>query len=256
PAANFEASETTLLVGESTNFTDLSSGEPTSWEWTFEGGDPATFSGQNPPAVTYDSEGTFDVTLVVSNDVGENTLVREDYIVVGYAPEADFEATPLTLLEGQSVTFTDMSTNNPESWSWTFNGGVPAASSAQNPVVTYNDFGVYDVTLEVTNQFGADSETKIEYIIVNGVGIEQLSLEEEKLIVYPNPASDIINVVTLPNTEAQVRILSAVGKQVLAKQITDEKTTLNVGNLPSGIYIVEMIDTANGQRITKRLIVK
>lgn len=256
PAANFEASETTLLVGESTTFTDLSSGEPTSWEWTFEGGDPATYSGQNPPAVTYDNDGTFDVTLVVSNEVGENTLVREDYIVVGYAPEAGFEASPLTLLEGQSVTFTDMSTNNPEDWSWTFDGGVPATSSAQNPVVTYNEFGVYDVTLEVTNQFGSDSETKTEYIIVNGVGIEQLSLEEEKLIVYPNPANDIVNAVTLPNTEAQVRILSAVGKQVLAKKISGEKTTLNVGNLPSGIYIVEMINTDNGQRITKRLIVK
>ncbi len=256
PAANFEAAETTLLVGESTTFTDLSSGEPASWEWTFEGGDPATFSGQNPPAVTYDSEGTFDVTLVVSNDVGENTLVREDYIVVGYEPEADFEATPLTLLEGQSVSFTDMSNNNPESWSWTFNGGLPAASSAQNPVVTYNDFGVYDVTLEVTNEFGSDAETKIEYIIVNGVGIEQLSLEEEKLIVYPNPAIDIVNVLTLPDTEAQVRILSAMGKQILTKKISDEKTTLNVGNLPSGIYIVEMLDTTIGQRITKRLIVK
>ncbi|MDZ7775610.1 MAG: PKD domain-containing protein [Bacteroidales bacterium] len=128
-----EADETTLLVGESTTFTDLSSGDPETWEWTFEGGDPATYSGQNPPAVTYNEAGTYDVTLTVSNEIGTNSLTREDYINVGLEPVADFESSAQNIVEGTTVQFTDLSENDPDTWSWSFNGGTPSTSGLQNP---------------------------------------------------------------------------------------------------------------------------
>jgi agmatine deiminase len=82
-------------------------------------------------------------------------------------PTADFSANITTVGTGGSVQFTDLSTNNPTSWYWTFEGGTPAASTAQNPVVTYNTAGIYDVSLTVTNSAGSDTETKIDYITVN-----------------------------------------------------------------------------------------
>lgn len=81
-------------------------------------------------------------------------------------PVADFSGTPTTLNEGQNVTFSDLSTNNPTSWSWSFPGGTPASSTSQNPSVTYNTEGTYDVTLTVSNSAGSDSETKNAYITV------------------------------------------------------------------------------------------
>jgi uncharacterized repeat protein (TIGR02543 family) len=81
-------------------------------------------------------------------------------------PVADFSVDQTTINEGQTVNFTDLSTNAPTSWSWTFAGGTPASGTAQNPSVTYDTAGTYDVTLTVTNSAGSDTKTKTDYITV------------------------------------------------------------------------------------------
>jgi PKD repeat protein len=85
-------------------------------------------------------------------------------------PVANFTASATTITAGQSVNFTDTSTNSPTSWSWTFAGGTPSASTAQNPSVTYNTAGTYTVSLTATNSAGSDTNTKTNYITVNAVG--------------------------------------------------------------------------------------
>lgn len=80
-------------------------------------------------------------------------------------PTTDFSA-PTTVCEGTTAQFSDISTCNPTSWSWSFPGGVPATSTAQNPVVSYATAGTYDVTLTTTNAFGTDTEVKNGYITV------------------------------------------------------------------------------------------
>lgn len=81
-------------------------------------------------------------------------------------PIANFSGTPAQLLTGGSVDFTDLSSGNPTSWQWVFEGGTPTASAQQNPTVTYNTAGIYTVTLTVTNANGSDTEIKNNYIIV------------------------------------------------------------------------------------------
>jgi lysyl endopeptidase len=87
-------------------------------------------------------------------------------------PAADFSASPTTVEVGSSVQFTDLSTNTPTSWSWTFEGGTPSTSTAQNPTVTYNTIGTYNVSLTASNAAGSDTETKTDYITVQEVVIE------------------------------------------------------------------------------------
>ncbi len=105
------------------------------------------------------------------NADGSNTLTKNAYITVTSPspPVAKFTVSATTINVGQSVTFTDQSTNSPTSWSWTFAGGSPANSSDQNPVVTYNTPGTYDVTLTATNAGGNNTITKTAHITVNGV---------------------------------------------------------------------------------------
>jgi uncharacterized repeat protein (TIGR02543 family) len=81
-------------------------------------------------------------------------------------PVANFSGSPTTVNEGQSVSFTDLSTNSPTSWSWSFPGGTPSSSTAQNPTVTYGAAGTYNVSLTATNSAGQDTETKTNYITV------------------------------------------------------------------------------------------
>ena len=81
PVAYFEGTPTTVTVGESVDFTDLSLNDPTSWEWTFAGGTPETSTEQNP-TVAYYTEGTYAVSLTVTNDEGSDTKTVADYITV------------------------------------------------------------------------------------------------------------------------------------------------------------------------------
>jgi hypothetical protein len=81
-SAGFVASETILLSGGLVHFTNQSSGIPDSWEWTFEGGNPATYLGQDPPDIQYANGGVYDVGLVVSDGEKSDSLLLKDYIQV------------------------------------------------------------------------------------------------------------------------------------------------------------------------------
>jgi PKD repeat protein len=113
------------------------------------------------------------VTLTASNAFGSDTETKVNYITVeppGQPPVADFTASATTITEGDSVNFTDLSTNDPDTWDWTFNGGTPSSSTLQNPTVTYYTQGTYTVTLTASNAFGSDTETKVNYITVEPAG--------------------------------------------------------------------------------------
>jgi PKD repeat protein len=312
PVADFTGTPTIVQVGSSVTFTDQSSNTPTSWSWSFPGGTPSSSTVQNP-TVTYNTVGTYSVTLTVTNSAGNDTITKTNYITVqqvvityctsqgnnqnyeyiagvqvgslnntsgasGYTdytamtanltaggtagvsltpgfvsssyteywkiwidyngdgdfvdsgeevfsgsgssvvngsfsvpasasgtvtrmrvsmkygsaptscesftygevedytvsitggtvlpPVAEFTASATTITVGDSISFTDQSTNNPTSWSWSFPGGTPGTSTAQNPTVTYNTAGTYNVSLTVTNSAGNDTETKTNFITV------------------------------------------------------------------------------------------
>lgn len=169
PIANFTGTPLTGCNSLTVTFTDASVNTPTTWNWTFVGGAPAAFSGQNPPLVTYGAPGTYTVTLTVSNASGSDVETKTNYITVNNCPPpvADFSALPNNVCAGSNIQFTDLSTNTPTSWSWTFPGGTPAASALQNPIVNYTLPGVYNVTLTATNAYGNNTITKTNYITIN-----------------------------------------------------------------------------------------
>ncbi len=82
PVAQFTANNTSIAPGGSVNFTDQSTGTPTSWSWTFPGGSPGTSTAQNPSNIVYAAAGTYDVTLTVTNAQGSNTMTKTNYITV------------------------------------------------------------------------------------------------------------------------------------------------------------------------------
>jgi PKD repeat protein len=170
PVANFTASTFNITTGQSVNFTDLSTNNPTSWSWTFTGGSPASSTSQNPTNITYNTAGCYQVSLTATNSAGSNTSTQTCYITVTnpvIVPVANFTASSVNITTGQSVNFTDLSTNNPTSWSWTFTGGTPASSIAQNPTnITYNTAGCYQVSLTATNSAGSNTSTQTCYITV------------------------------------------------------------------------------------------
>ncbi len=81
-------------------------------------------------------------------------------------PSAGFSSDVQEILAGRTVTFTDNSTDAPVQWFWTFEGGTPEFSDAQNPEVVYTEKGVFDVSLIVSNELGADSIIMESFITV------------------------------------------------------------------------------------------
>lgn len=84
------------------------------------------------------------------------------------SPVADFTANITSIKVGQTVNFTDLSTNQPTSWSWTFGDG--GTSTIKNPSRTYTASGLYTVSLTASNATGSDKKTKTNYIQVDAVG--------------------------------------------------------------------------------------
>jgi subtilisin family serine protease len=81
PIAYFMADSTDIVEEDTVHFTDLSQNNPAVWEWHFQGGTPET-SGEQNPVVVYSAPGYYDVTLIVSNNHGSDTLTVPDYIIV------------------------------------------------------------------------------------------------------------------------------------------------------------------------------
>ena len=171
PIAAFVGNPINITVGQMVNFTDLSLNTPTSWNWSFTGGLPNTSTQQNPSNVMYNFPGCYQVSLTVSNAFGNDSETITCYINVSssaIAPVAAFTANTFNITTGQSVNFTDLSTNNPTAWNWQFTGATPATSTQQNPGgITYNTPGCFQVILTASNAAGNDSETQTCYINVS-----------------------------------------------------------------------------------------
>lgn len=89
-----------------------------------------------------------------------------DGTVAACAPTPDFESDQIVVCVGETVQFTDLSTQNPTSWSWNFQGGSPVTSTVQNPTTVYNNPGNYDVILQATNATGSNTEVRTAYVQV------------------------------------------------------------------------------------------
>ena len=80
--------------------------------------------------------------------------------------EATFSSNITVVCAGGSVEFTDESYHNVTSRSWSFQGGTPSTSSAENPIVTYNTPGIYDVSLQASDGTNMMTNTSTDYIVV------------------------------------------------------------------------------------------
>ena len=86
-------------------------------------------------------------------------------------PVASFTASSTALCVGQSVTFTDTSTNIPFVWNWTITGATPNTSAVQNPTFAFNTAGTFTVVFTATNYNGSDTVTFIDYITVTAIPV-------------------------------------------------------------------------------------
>jgi PKD repeat protein len=175
PMADFTTGETLVPIGCAVDFTDISTGIPTYFQWSFQGGTPATSNLKNPFDIVYSTPGTYQVKLKVWNEFGADSVTKVNYITVSNTllPVVGFTADQFVLCDNSVVRFTDQSTNCPSGWQWNFNPGSitfleGTTSTSQNPVVQFDETGVYDVQLVSSNTVGSETLSKLDYIVKDG----------------------------------------------------------------------------------------
>ena len=164
PVAAFSGTPTSGVAPLTVAFTDATTGDVDTWLWDF--GDGQTSTLQNP-SHEYTSAGQYTVSLTATGPAGEDTATQAGYIDVSpapVAPVADFSGTPDRGRAPLTVSFTDATTGDVDTWLWDFGDGQ--TSTLQNPSHEYTSAGQYTVSLTATGPAGEDTATKASYIRV------------------------------------------------------------------------------------------
>ena len=132
PVASFTASATTICAGQSVTFTNTSTGNPTSYAWSFQGGNPAT-STATSPVVTFANPGTYTVSLVATNASGNNTATQT--IVVNSNPV--LTVSNQNMCTGSSATLVASATPVGGSYSWSNGSTGPSITVSPTTTTTY-----------------------------------------------------------------------------------------------------------------------
>lgn len=135
---NFTANKTDVCLGSEIQFTDLSNSQNPTWQWTFDGGTPATSTEQNP-TVSYLVPGLHSVTLILNNATGSVTEVKNAYIRVSNTPASlpileDFESYSTTA----ELPFSTSSSGNNAKWELTNTAGHTGTKSIKLENFTQN----------------------------------------------------------------------------------------------------------------------
>ncbi|MEZ5195917.1 MAG: T9SS type A sorting domain-containing protein [Bacteroidales bacterium] len=234
-SANFIADVTDICEMDMVNYSDLSSGAITSWEWTFEGGNPATSTEQNP-VVTYENQGTYDVELTVSDGTQSNTFLLEDYITVS--------TTPPTMLNP----FSDVCEYWPE---FELTGGSPAGGVYSGPGVANGMFdpavaglGTHTITYTYTASNGCDNFAEQTILVDPCTGVGELS--EKGMRIYPNPTAGNFEVELYYSGNVTIQVMNVLGITVYEENtVANGKMvqSINLSTFEDGIYFVTIRTT-------------
>lgn len=224
PRAAFASTDTTICPGTCVDFQNLSLNQPTSWQWHFQGATPDTSTSPNPQHICYPLSGNYNVTLIVSNAGGSDTLILQQAIRVRPQPSISITVTGDTMQVLGQVAYQWYSGNNP----------IPNATG--NTYVAPAP-GFYSV--QVTDSAGCTAISNP--VEITTTGIAQLQLQHG-LYAYPVPATDYVNVY-LPASwkTGQLRLANLLGQEVALKiqSVLENKATIDLQELPTGYYLLK-----------------
>jgi len=168
PKADFTFSPPGPADFDTIHFVDQSSdpdGEIVSWEWTFGDG---TTSNKKNPSHRYADDGTYHVTLTVTDNDGCTDIGTKAIAILNLAPKADFTFSPPEPTDLDTIHFVDRSGDRDGeivAWKWDFGDGN--TSTERNPFHRYPDNGIYTISLKATDEDGATNETRKTIKILN-----------------------------------------------------------------------------------------
>ena len=243
PVADLSFENNNNCEGSSIQFNDQSLYGPTEWAWTFTNGTPATSTGQNP-TVTYNTPGTFTISLICSNSNGTDTT--ESTVTIGSLPVVSANGTDESTSGASDGSVYSNVSGGVQPYSYLWNNGEITES------ISGLTSGEYIVTVTDANGCLSSAQAYVYPVLIN---------ENEKdkyFLLYPNPSNGNITF-ELPsrlNSNVYIEIYNVLGEIIMSTHIEKEKSKidLNLRNYSKGVYVV--IVKSNNQKYTEKLIIK
>jgi len=233
PVAALASSDSSFCGKQCIDFYDLSTNNPTSWQWLFPGADSTSSNVQNPTGICYNSYGSFDVTLIACNAAGCDT-----FIVPGLINE--FANPPVPVITFSADTLISTSAY---SYQWYLNSApVPGAT---NQYFVFTQMGTYFVIVTDSNGCASSSSS-----VVLATGIHDAV--SEALFIYPNP-SDGSFILSGAAIKSEIKIYDLAGRVIYSDRVGSPDMHLQL-NANDGIYFLEMSD--NHKSIRKKIVLK
>jgi PKD repeat protein len=244
--AQFTISNNDFCEGSSVNFTDVSTGNPVSWNWTFPGGSPGTSTDQNPTNIVYSQPGDYNVTLTVTNWTSTNTRTNLSYIHVK-GPAVNL-GNDTTVYASSSVM---LDAGNPGcTYEWS------TGATTRTIVADSTGAGLGPHIWSVTVSDGESCSGNDEIIITfsTTIGIEGTN-SIDPVIIYPNPSKGKIQIISHERIE-KYRLFSVFSDIVKAGEIKQSgaSTGIDLESIPKGFYFIEIF--FNNRSIIKKLILE
>lgn len=192
--------------------------------------------------VSKDGNSWQDLTTV--SGYSETNLCIKAFTTVNELPEAGFSSNITSWVSPLTVQFTDLSTGA-FSWEWDFNGDGIIDSTTRNPVYTYTPYGDYNVSLNVSNRIGSDSEFKSHYITVTPLSI--ITANPAGTVTTYEGEEQVFNISTNHNTTVNWYLNGT--KKLTEPDIKISSYSNNTLSL--GTYNVTVLATAGNERVTR-----
>ncbi len=165
PTANFNISDDFICEGDCITFSDLSTGSPTSWLWAFPGGTPSSSILPDPGLVCFDTAGTHQIQLIVSNGFGSDTIAMP----VTVSPTPVVSAGPdENIVIGESVVLT--ATGSGSTYVWT-DAGTLSCDTCQSTTASPQFTTGYMVTLINSAGCIATDSVTVNVVYIEEVGV-------------------------------------------------------------------------------------
>jgi PKD repeat protein len=234
-SAAFGVSDPDICPAGCIDFTDQSTGNPTSWLWIFQGASTAFSNQQNPQQICYNTPGTYSVTLIVGNGSTTDTLTLNS-VVVHPNP-----VMPVVSLSNDTL----FATSGYAGYQWFLDGNIiPGATDSFHVVI--ND-GAYTVSVTDTNGCSALS-APLNYT----TGLSEVTGSD--VTVFPNPVSDYLLLEGV-NHVTMWKIIDPLGRIIMQEFVDNNYLDkIDVRALNSGVYLLGIYES--NRTIMKRFVHK
>ncbi len=241
PAANFYSSDTSFCDKKCLNFFDVSTNNPTSWQWFFPGSDSLTSNQQNPVGICYNAYGSYDVTLIACNVNGCDTIYMPGFINEYPLPAPVITQSNDTLYSTNALSY---------QWWNVSTGLIPGATNNYYVPTQTGDYYVI-----IVDSIGCSGASNV--ISVSFAGIADLTGDKKLMQVIPNPNNGNF-VVSIDRSikNYSLKLVNHAGQIIYS--ITPEngidQYSLNLTGIAKGVYQLLLISA--DKTITQRLIIK